>query len=101
METTGKRTRTSHCSKCGSISHNVRTCPLNHGTGIQAIRLNVDDRRTIQREMRIATAGVGVYVNEDTGNQYVRLNGASGRPQGNSQQAVVDAQGSQPPVTQP
>ncbi|CAL1408212.1 unnamed protein product [Linum trigynum] len=65
------------------------------------VRLNVGDRRTIAREMRVATAGIGVYVNETTGNTYVRLNGANGRPVGGSQPTVVDVQGSQPPVTQP
>ncbi|CAL1378233.1 unnamed protein product [Linum trigynum] len=98
---TGKRPRVGHCSKCGSATHNARTCPINQGSGIQHVRLNVGDRRTIAREMRVATAGIGVYVNETTGNTYVRLNGANGRPVGGSQPTVVDVQGSQPPVTQP
>ncbi|CAL1370704.1 unnamed protein product [Linum trigynum] len=98
---TGKRTRVSHCSKCGSATHNARTCPLNQGAGIQQVRLNVDDRRTIEREMRVATRGIGVYVDETTGNQYVRLNGARGRAVDVGQPTVVDVQGSQPPATQP
>ncbi|CAL1411536.1 unnamed protein product [Linum trigynum] len=65
------------------------------------VRLNVGDRRTIAREMRVATTGVGVYVNETTGNTYVRLNGAHGRLVGGNQPTVVDVQGSHPPVTQP
>ncbi|CAL1414398.1 unnamed protein product [Linum trigynum] len=63
--------------------------------------LNVADRRTIERELRIATSGVGVYVNERTGNQYVRLNGAAGRPVRGPQPTVVDLHGSQPPPSQP
>ncbi|CAL1371662.1 unnamed protein product [Linum trigynum] len=98
---TGKRPRVGHCSKCGSATHNARTCPINQGSGIQHVRLNVGDRRTIAREMRVATAGIGVYVNETTGNTYVRLNGANGRPVGGIQPTVVDVQGSQTPVTQP
>ncbi|CAI0428986.1 unnamed protein product, partial [Linum tenue] len=100
-QNTGKRPRQGHCSKCGSATHNARTCPINQGSGIQHVRLNVGDRRTIAREMRVATAGIGVYVNETTGNTYVRMNGANGRPVGGSQPTVVDVQGSQPPVTQP
>ncbi|CAI0425224.1 unnamed protein product [Linum tenue] len=65
--------RGSHCSKCGSPTHNARTCPLNRANGIQDVRLNVADRRTIERELRVATTGVGVYVDERTGNQYVRV----------------------------
>ncbi|CAL1403897.1 unnamed protein product [Linum trigynum] len=127
----GQRGTVIHCSKCGAeghnartckepvsnaaperqgniitarrtrATHNERTCPINQGSGIQHVRLNVGDRRTIAREMRVATAGIGVYVNETTGNTYVRLNGANGRPVGGSQPTVVDVQGSQPPVTQP
>ncbi|CAL1391322.1 unnamed protein product [Linum trigynum] len=97
---TGKRTRVSHCSKCGSATHNARTCPLNQGVGIQQVRLNVDVRRTIEREMRVATRGIGVYVDETTGNQYVKLNGARGRVVDVGQPTVVDVQGSQPPATQ-
>ncbi|CAL1408042.1 unnamed protein product [Linum trigynum] len=98
---TTRKKRVAHCSKCGSVTHNARTCPLNQGAGVQDIRLNVGDRRTIEREMRIATSGVGVYVNEATGNTYVRLAGARGRPVGGSQPTEVDMQGSQPPTMQP
>ncbi|CAL1379636.1 unnamed protein product [Linum trigynum] len=85
----------------GNTTHNARTCPLNRGNGIQDVVLNVGDRRTIEREMRIATRGIGVYVSEATGNQYVRLNGSRGRPAGGTQPTEMDAQGSQPPPTQP
>ncbi|CAL1360704.1 unnamed protein product [Linum trigynum] len=86
--------------------HNARTCPLNRGNGIQDARLNVADRRTIEREMRIATSGVGVYVNERTWDQYVRicfqnLNGARGRLVHGPQPIEVDLHGSQPPPSQP
>ncbi|CAL1360385.1 unnamed protein product [Linum trigynum] len=77
-----RRKRVLHCSKCQSATHNARTCPLNRGNGIQDVMLNVGDRRTIDREMRVATRGIGVYVSEATGNQYVRLNGSRGRPAG-------------------
>ncbi|CAL1382083.1 unnamed protein product [Linum trigynum] len=80
--------RGSHCSKCGSPTHNARTCPLNRANGIHDVRLNVADRRTIERELCVATAGVGVYVNERTGNQAVEEN-------------VVELRGSQPPPSQP
>ncbi|CAL1387514.1 unnamed protein product [Linum trigynum] len=88
--------RGSHCSKCGSPTHNARTCPLNRANGIQDVRLNVADRRTIERELRVATTG------------YVRLNGARGRAfdSGPSQQPraveanVVELGGSQPPPSQ-
>ncbi|CAL1386098.1 unnamed protein product [Linum trigynum] len=96
-----RRKRVLHCSKCQSATHNARTCPLNRGNGIQDVVLNVGDRRTIEREMRIATRGIGVYVSEATGNQYVRLNGSRGRPAGGTQPTEMDAQGSQPPPTQP
>ncbi|CAL1412733.1 unnamed protein product [Linum trigynum] len=46
--------------------------------------------------MRVATRGIGVYVDETTGNQYVRLNGARGRAVDVGQPTVVDFQGSQP-----
>ncbi|CAL1394692.1 unnamed protein product [Linum trigynum] len=85
------------------------TFTLNRANGIQDVRLNVADRRTIERELRVATTGVGVYVDERTGNQYVRLNGARGRAfdLGPSQQPraveanVVELGGSQPPPSQP
>ncbi|CAL1386112.1 unnamed protein product [Linum trigynum] len=95
-----RRTRVGHCSKCGSVDHNVRTCPMNRGVGIQDVRLNVSDRRTIERELRIATTGIGVHVNETTGNQYVGLNGAQGRPVRGSQPTEIDMHGSHPPNTQ-
>ncbi|CAI0558592.1 unnamed protein product [Linum tenue] len=85
----------------------MRTCPLNRGLGIQDMRLNVGDRATIDREIRHAAAGVGVYVDENTGNQYVRMNGDRGRPHGEqptvplAQASMVDLHGSQPPPTQP
>ncbi|CAL1393142.1 unnamed protein product [Linum trigynum] len=86
-----RRKRAIHCSKCQSSTHNARTCPLNRGNGVQDVILNVADRRTIERELRIATSGVGVYVNERTGNQPVR----------GPQPTVVDLHGSQPPPSQP
>ncbi|CAI0553670.1 unnamed protein product [Linum tenue] len=91
-----------HCSSKGEES----CCPGN-GCGCQAVRLNVGDRATIDREIRRAAAGVGVYVDEHTGNQYVRMNGDRGRPHGDqptvplAQASVVDLHGSQPPPTQP
>ncbi|CAL1378619.1 unnamed protein product [Linum trigynum] len=109
-----------HCSKCGgeghnarsckappvaevvvSSTHNARTCPLNRGNGVQDVIVNVADRRTIERELRIATSGVGIYVNERTGNQYVRLNGVAGRPVRGPHPTFVDLHGSQPPPSQP
>ncbi|CAL1390237.1 unnamed protein product [Linum trigynum] len=99
--------RAKHCSKCGRPDHSMRTCPLNRGLGIQDVRLNVGDRATIAREIRREAAGVGVYVDETTGNQYVRMNGDRGRPHGEqptvplAQASVVDLHGSQPPPTQP
>ncbi|CAL1402693.1 unnamed protein product [Linum trigynum] len=90
------------------LGENQETC--GEGEGIfQDVRLNVADRRTIERELRVATTGVGVYVDERTGNQYVRLNGARGRAvgEGPSQQPrvvqanVVELRGSQPPPSQP
>ncbi|CAL1371582.1 unnamed protein product [Linum trigynum] len=100
-EPTARKTRIGHCSKCGSTTHNARTCPLNRGVGIQAVHINVGDRRTIEREMRTATRGVGVYVSEETGNQYVILNGSRGRAVGGTQHDEVQLRGSQPPPTQP
>ncbi|CAL1387920.1 unnamed protein product [Linum trigynum] len=85
-----RRKRFLHCSKCQSATHNARTYPLNRGNGIQDVVLNVGDRRTIEREMRVATRGIGVY-----------LNGSRGRPAGGTQPIEMDAQGSQPPPTQP
>ncbi|CAL1407533.1 unnamed protein product [Linum trigynum] len=96
-----------HCSKCGQPTYNARTCPLNSGLRIHDVRLNVVDRVTVERELRRATQGVSVYVDENTGNQYVRLNGDRGRPHGDplpvraTQALVVDWHGSQPPTTQP
>ncbi|CAL1384354.1 unnamed protein product [Linum trigynum] len=100
-EPTARKTRVGHCSKCGSTTHNARTCPLNRGVGIQAVQINVGDRRTIEREMRAATRGVGVYVSEETGNQYAILNGSRGRAVGGTQHDEVQLRGSQPPPTQP
>ncbi|CAL1411597.1 unnamed protein product [Linum trigynum] len=103
-ESQPRQRRGNHCSKCGSATHNARTCPLNRGVGIQDVRLNVGDRITIERELRQATRGIGVYVDETTGNQYVRLNGANGRFVGNpppTQPTEMDLPGSQPSPTQP
>ncbi|CAL1389057.1 unnamed protein product [Linum trigynum] len=103
-ESQPRQRRGNHCSKCGSATHNARTCPLNRGVGIQDVRLNVGDRFTIERELRQATRVIGVYVDETTGNQYVRLNGANGRFVGNpppTQPTEMDMPGSQPPPTQP
>ncbi|CAL1389040.1 unnamed protein product [Linum trigynum] len=94
-----RKKRVLHCSKCGSQTHNARTCPLNQGAGIQDVILNVGDRRTIEREMRVATTRVGLYVSEATGNQYVRLAGAHGHPVCGTQPTKMDIQGSHPPPT--
>ncbi|CAL1354417.1 unnamed protein product [Linum trigynum] len=91
-----------HCKRCKAKGHNSRSCKAPIAANEVDVIFNVADRATIQRELRVATIGVGVYVDETTGNQYVGPagSGPSRRPRG-VEANVIELQGSQPPPTQP
>ncbi|CAN0857400.1 hypothetical protein LINGRAHAP2_LOCUS6740, partial [Linum grandiflorum] len=83
--------RVRRCSICQQSGHNTRRCLRR--MGIDAVQTGATPRQAEERDVQHALRGVGAYVSPETGNTYYR--GSIARDQ------VLDARGSQPPVTQP
>ncbi|CAN0900319.1 hypothetical protein LINGRAHAP2_LOCUS20772 [Linum grandiflorum] len=64
------RSKKTVCGICAQSGHNARTCSIR--VGVQAVVNEGTSRQVRDREMRNVMQGVGVYVNEITGNVYYR-----------------------------
>ncbi|CAN0858689.1 hypothetical protein LINGRAHAP2_LOCUS7403 [Linum grandiflorum] len=83
--------RVRRCSICQQVGHNARRCLRRRG--IDAVQMGATPRQAEERDVRQALRGVGAYVSPETDNTYYRGSIAH--------EHVLDARGSQPPVTQP